>query len=399
MPAEFDWLDQELAALRSAHLLRPRRTVRSLPGGWCELGGRRLRDFASNDYLNLAQDPRLTQAVTAACAVAGVGARASALISGRSPWHARLEQRLAEFEGAEACLLFPSGYAANLGTLSALLRPGDWVFGDRLNHASLIDGCRLSGAHLRVYRHDDLPRLERALERLPRDAGRRFLVTDSVFSMDGDLAPLVELCDLAQSVDAAVIVDEAHATGVFGVQGRGVCELLGAEHRVAVRIGTLSKALGTLGGFVAGSQQLVDWLWNRARAQFFSTALPPAVCAAACAALDIIESEPERRHHLQQLSRQLRSRLAEHGLETRLQDSSPIIPVWLQDAERAAQVAARLEAAGFLIGCIRPPTVPRGTARLRISLSAAHDTGDLEALVAALVAALRGISTAESAQR
>lgn len=391
--AQFDWLSKELSAeltvLREESLLRPRRTVTSLRDGWCEIDGRRLRDFASNDYLNLAHDPRLSQAAIAACEEAGVGARASALISGRSPWHARLERRLAEFEASEACLLFPTGYAANLGTLSALLQPGDWVFSDRLNHASLIDGCRLSGARLRVYRHDNLRRLERSLARLPHDGARRFLVTDAVFSMDGDVAPLQDLCTLAETHDAAVIVDEAHGTGVLGNRGRGVCELLRVEHRVAVRVGTLSKALGCLGGFVAGSQTLIDWLWNQARSQFFSTALPPAVCAAACTAIDIVDSEPERRHHLQQLSRELRSRLVECGFDTQLQDWSPIVPVRLGDPSRTRAIAAALEQAGFLIGCIRPPTVPRGTSRLRISLSAAHRTADLEALTSAIVTAYR----------
>src|SRR5262249_6841151 len=218
----------------------------------------------SNDYLNLAHDARVVAAARETLDRAGVGATASALVCGRSSWHARLEERLALFEGQPAALLFPTGFAANAGTIGALAGPDDTVFSDRLNHASLIDGCRLSRASVHVYSHDDLAVLARALQDVPT-AGRRLIVTDAVFSMDGDLAPLTDLCDLARRHGAILLVDEAHATGVFGERGRGAAEFMGVEDGALVRVGTLSKAVGAMGGFVTGSQSLIEWLWNRAR--------------------------------------------------------------------------------------------------------------------------------------
>lgn len=383
MPKPFLWMSEELAALESAGLRRARRVVRPLPGGACEIDGRRLWNFASNDYLGLAGDPRVVAAAQAALAESGVGSRASALVVGRTEWHARLEQALARFEGQEAAILFPTGYAANVGTIAALVDENDVVFCDRLNHASLIDGCRLSGAKLRVFRHSELETLERELHKA-YDSRRRLIVTDAVFSMDGDVAPLRELCDLAERFEADVLVDEAHGTGVFGEHGRGVCEQLGVEDRVAVRVGTLSKAIGTLGGFVAGSQSLVDWLWNKARPQVFSTALPPAICAAATAAIEIIQSEPERRTRLRHNREFVRLELAGRGIEVVADSAGPIIPIVLGDPEAVVAAQRKLEEHGCLVAAIRPPTVPQGTSRLRISLSAAHDESALKTLVAAL---------------
>ena len=400
MPTPFPWMSAELAALESAGLRRARRVVRPLPGGACEIDGRRLWNFASNDYLGLAGDPRVVAAAQATLAESGVGARASALVAGRTEWHARLEQALARFESQEAAILFPTGYAANVGTIAALVDENDAVFCDRLNHASLIDGCHLSGAKLRVFRHSELDTLERELHKAA-DSRRRLIVTDAVFSMDGDVAPLRELCDLAERFEADVLVDEAHGTGVFGEHGRGVCEQLGVEDRVAVRVGTLSKAIGTLGGFVAGSQSLVDWLWNKGRPQVFSTALPPAICAAAAAAVEIIHSEPERRKKLWQncefVAGTLRvpSDLSSDSQVATRQSSAdgtrsvpatigPIIPIVLGDPDAAVAAQRKLEERGFLVAAIRPPTVPQGTSRLRISLSAAHDESALKTLVAAL---------------
>lgn len=372
-------LQEELDGLRAAGLLRRRREVVSLGDGWCRVEGRRLRNFAANDYLNLAHDPRVVAAARAALDECGAGAGASALVTGRSAWHVRLEERLAAFEGREAALLFPSGYAANVGTIPALARPQDVVFCDRLNHASLIDGCRLSGARFRVYRHDQLDRLERELGKAAGHR-RRWIVTDSVFSMDGHLAPLPALCDLAERFDAGLIVDEAHATGVLGTDGRGAAELLGVEDRVTVRIGTLSKAVGSLGGFVAGPRPLIDWLVNAARTQIFSTALPPSACAAALTALEIIQREPLRRQHLLARSEHLRQQLTAQGSPLPAGGCGPILPVILGDADRTVAAAARLEAAGLLVPAIRPPTVPSGTSRLRISLSAVHTEEDIDAL-------------------
>lgn len=387
MPEQLPWLAEQLGGLQDQGLLRDRRQVTPLPDGWCELDGKRLRNFGTNDYLNLAHDAQLVGVAQSALAEAGVGSRASALVVGRTGWHAHLEEQIARFEKTQAAILFPSGYAANLGTLAALADPGDVIFADRFNHASLVDGARLSGARLRVYRHDNLPKLESELDKAG-SARRRVIVTDSLFSMDGDLAPLPELCDLADRYDATLVVDEAHASGVFGEQGRGVGEHWGVEERIPVRIGTLSKALGTLGGFVAGSQQLIDWLWNRARTQVFSTALPPALCAAACAALEIVEQEPQRRTDLFGTSAHFRDCLRSEKIEFHPTSVGPIVPIILDTPGRAVEASRQLQERGFLVPAIRPPTVPRRTSRLRISLSCAHTREDVEQLASALAETL-----------
>ncbi|MFO0918148.1 MAG: 8-amino-7-oxononanoate synthase [Planctomycetaceae bacterium] len=377
------WLADDLQQRANDGLLRRRRETRWLPDGWCEIDGRRVSNFIANDYLNLAGDPRVVHAAETALRQSGLGARASALLGGRSDWHVRLERRLADFEGQDAAILFPTGLAANLGTVSALVSEHDAVFSDRLNHASLIDGCRLSKARVQIYRHDELDTLDRILGEA-HDRPRRWIVTDGAFSMDGDLAPLPDLCDLAERHRAELIVDEAHATGVFGNTGRGTAEHFGVEDRIAVRIGTLSKALGALGGFVTGSQTLIDYLWNAARTQVFSTALPPAVCAAAEAAVTIVQQEPGRIARLHELSNFLRTKLATAGVEVLAGSTGPIIPIVLNDPQRAVAVANRLEDRGFLVGAIRPPTVPRGTSRLRISVSTAHAESRLDELATAL---------------
>jgi len=393
MSESLAWLAEELRDWASQGLLRRRRIVRPLTDGWCEVDGRRVLNFASNDYLNLAGDPRVIAAAAETLPTWGVGSRASPLVCGRTAWHERLERRLAEFEGQPAALLFPTGMAANVGTVAALAGSDDVVLCDRLNHASLVDGCRLSGAKLRVYQHADLSVLERELDKAT-DARRKWIVTDSVFSMDGDLAPLPELCDLAERFGASLIVDEAHGTGVFGAQGRGAAELLDVEHRIAVRIGTLSKALGTLGGFVTGSQELIDYLWNHARTQIYSTALPPAICAAAVAAIDIIVAEPSRRERLTIASASFRNQLRGLGVESLPGSTGPIVPVGLTDPEAAVRVSTHLEQQGFLVGAIRPPTVPRGTSRLRIVVTTAHTDDDLTRLSIAVSRAINHPRTA-----
>lgn len=382
-PEFSEWIESDLRQIRDAALFRSRRTFRPLPGGRCVLDGQTLINLSSNDYLDLAHDQRLISAATAALAEMGVGARASALVSGRTEWHTKLETQLAQFEGTEAAILFPSGYAANLGVVSALASEQDTVFCDRLNHASLIDGCRLSGARLRVFRHDSLGKLKRELEKVTGE-GKKIIVTDSVFSMDGSLAPLVSLCDLAEEFQAILMIDEAHGTGVWGAAGRGLAEELGVAHRVTVRIGTLSKAVGTLGGFVAGSSAMIDWLWNRVRTQIYSTALPPAICAAACQSLEIIQAEQERRCILFERAEFLRNELQQRTNVTIPSSAGPIIPIILQDPDITMNIAAELQEAGFLVGAIRPPTVPEGTSRLRISLTCAHQQDDLERFLKAL---------------
>lgn len=383
MSSPLNWLPDAALTLQTAGLWRARRCVTPLADGWCELDGQRLKNFAGNDYLNLAHDPRVVAAMRDAVVNAGSGVTASALVSGRTPWHERLEGALAEFHGEESAILFPTGYAANLGTIAALVEPDDVIFCDRMNHACLVDGCRLSGAKLRIYRHTELDRLASELQKAT-GIQRKWIVTDSVFSMEGDVAPLRELCALAENHQAAIILDEAHAFGVLGERGRGLAELQGVESHIAVRIGTLSKALGALGGFVVGPRSLTDWLWNRARTQMFSTALPVPVCAAALAALDIVASEAARRRTVIDLAETLRLRLRESGFEVP-QGQGPIVPVILGSPEWTLDAAAHLAAAGYLVAAIRPPTVPQGTSRLRITVSAACTPLDLEALVAALV--------------
>jgi 8-amino-7-oxononanoate synthase len=385
----FEWIRAELDTLSADGLLRRRRVVRPLGNGWCELEGRRLRDFASNDYLGLATDERIVAAAREALADAGSGARASALVAGRGPWHERLERRLAEFEGSEAALLFPTGYAANVGAVTALVGPGDAVFSDRLNHASLIDGCRLSGATVHIYPHCDLESLEQHLSQADAREGtsRRLIVTDSVFSMDGDAAPLRELHELARRYGAMLLIDEAHATGVLGDRGRGLSEHCGIDDGAFIKVGTLSKAIGSQGGFVAGGRDVVDWLFNKARPQMFSTGLAPSACGAALAALDIIEAEPERRRTVLAHAASLRGGLMEAGLATPAHSVGPIVPVVLGDPEVTTRVARRLEDQGFLVAGIRPPTVPQGTSRLRISVSSAHSAEDVAALAKEVIAA------------
>lgn len=383
MTKPLNWMHAELDELRREGLVRNRRMVTSLPDGWAVISGRKLKNFAANDYLNLAHDPRVIAAATAALAEGGASASASALITGRTRWHVALEERLAAFEAQPQALLFPTGFAANLGTVSALAGAGDAVFCDRLNHASLVDGCRLSGARLRVYRHHDLEGLRRELHK-GTDFRRRLIVTDTLFSMDGDAAPLVDLCDIAEHFECVLVIDEAHATGVFGSCGRGLAELAGAEQRITVRVGTLSKAIGSMGGFVTGSADLIEWLWNRARPGMFSTALPPACCAAALASLQIIEDEPWRRERVLELSAELRTQLGRSGVATPEGVVGPIIPVILNSPELATHVAAQLEDRGFLVAAIRPPTVPRGTSRLRITLNCSQTIADLRGLADAL---------------
>ena len=392
MAKPLDWIEDELDRLREDGLVRERRVVTPLGRGECRLAGvdKQLIDFSSNDYLDLATDARLITAASDASSKSLSGARASALVSGVHPWHEELRKKLAAFEGTESALLFPTGYAANLGTVAALVATGDTVFCDRFNHASLVDGCRLSGARMRIFRHDDLEILERELANAS-GARRRLIVTDGLFSMDGDLAPLPELWKLAQQYDAMLLVDEAHATGTLGATGRGSIEHFQLHDQPIVRVGTLSKALGSLGGFVAGPQVVIDYLWNTARTQIYSTALPPSVCAAAATALRLVDSLADERRHLQQLGEQLRSELSRAGLDCPSGCCGPIVPILLGEPDRAVNASGALLQQGFLVPAIRPPTVPAGTSRLRVSLSAAHSDGDIRQFVNALSGVLEAV--------
>ncbi len=391
----FDWITHELHALDKAGLRRHARVCEPLPRGRCRVDGSELVHFASNDYLGLAGDPRVVAAALDATARYGAGSRASSLVSGRTPLHAALERAIAEFEGTEAAVLFPTGFAANVGAIGSLVETGDVVFCDRLNHASLIDGCRLSGARLRVYSHCDLAQLSNELDKA-KDARRRLIVTDSLFSMDGDAAPLAELFQLANQSQSMLLIDEAHATGIYGTHGRGLCEEGGLDGPVwpptpdsrlptppkCVRVGTLSKALGSQGGFVAGTLALCEWIRNTARPQMFSTALTPGACGAALESLHLIRQEPDRRVRVRDLARQLRSELQAAGWTAMGEADCPIVPLIVGDPQAAVSLSLGLQQHGFLVPAIRPPTVPRGTSRLRISLTSEHTPEDIRRCVA-----------------
>ena len=384
-------LDRMLQAGLDARERRAiRRRLRPLDGGIgprVVIDGRSVIQLCSNDYLGLAAHPAVTRAAAEAALQYGAGAGSARLIVGTSAPHAALEREIAELKRTEAAVVLSSGYHANTGVLPILAGAEDVIFSDELNHASLIDGCRLSRAAVRVYRHTDTEHLDRLL----RDADgfrHRLIVTETVFGMDGDLAPLADLVALARRHDAWIVVDEAHATGVFGRHGGGLVSQLGLTEAVDVQIGTLSKALGSLGGYVAGSAALIDWVVNAARTFIYTTALPPAAVGAARAAIAVLTAEPERRDRLWAHATWLREHLTRIGF--RLGPSrSPILPVLVGDAEAAVRLGDALLAHGVLAPAIRPPTVPDGTARLRVTPMATHTADDLAGAVDAFAAAGR----------
>jgi 8-amino-7-oxononanoate synthase len=394
------WFQDELDALREQDLHRTRRRLQSASGPRIRFRGRELVNFASNDYLGLAADPRLGRAAARAARKYGTGAGASPLVAGYLPPLRRLERRLARWEQAEESLVFASGFAANLGTITSLVGAGDAVFSDALNHASLIDGCRLSRAAIHVYRHADVYHLQELLARHGSTAQRRLIITDSVFSMDGDIAPLPALLELALEHDCLLLVDEAHATGVLGEHGRGATELTRVESdpdRI-IKIGTLSKALGAQGGFVAGSRLMVDWLVNRARPYIFSTALAPPAAAAACQAVKLVALEPERRRRVLALAEFLKKELRRLDFPES-QSQCQIVPILVGEARAAVELSRRLEARGLLVPAIRPPSVPEKTARLRISLTAGHCEEDVARLIEVLHACYPPLRGARHAYR
>jgi 8-amino-7-oxononanoate synthase len=378
------WIDDALGEL-DRDGLRRQLVVRSGPQtSRFVLDGRELINFGSNDYLGLAADERLIAAVRAASEREGWGSGASPLVSGRSETQAELERRLAEFEGTDAALVFASGFAANAGVIPALVDEPDAIFGDARNHASLIDGCRLSRATRFVYPHGDCEELEVLLG---RSAGfrRRLIVTDTMFSMAGDLAPLPRLAELAERYDAMLMVDEAHATGVMGSNGRGVVEQFDLHDRVHIRMGTLSKAFGAAGGFACGRRSLIDWLANRARTYVFSTSQPAATNAAAIAALDVAQEEPFRRTELLKNCAGFRRRLIEQGWDVGRSEGQ-IVPIMVGDAGRTMAFATRLREAGFFVPGIRPPSVPEGESLLRVSLCYHHTPEVIDLLLKQLAA-------------
>jgi 8-amino-7-oxononanoate synthase len=389
-----DIFAQQLEALRARSLDRHLREIGGAQGPIVDLVGKRLINFSSNDYLGLANDPRLREAGLAGIAEFGIGAGASRLISGTQSPHLRLETALAKWKGTQAALSFSSGYAAAVGTVPALVAKGDVLLLDKLCHASLIDGARLSGAILRVFPHNDLGKLESHLEWAQREhAGKRILiVTESVFSMDGDLAPLRELLELKKRFHALLLLDEAHAIGVIGPNGRGLAAAEDLNKDVDVQMGTLSKALGVSGGYICGSRSLIEWLINRARSFIYSTAPPPALAAAALAAVDFLASPDgeERRLLLRQriklLQELLPVRAAAPNRSGKTADhaGSAIFP-WIVGREQAAiDLAHALQKEGFLVPAIRYPTVAKGSARLRITVTAVHTEEQIRSLCEAI---------------
>jgi 8-amino-7-oxononanoate synthase len=372
-----DYLQRSLADLDTRHLRR-RLRVSDLPTGpLVRFGKKTLHNFASNDYLGLAAHPAVVAAALEATRSFGAGTGASRLVTGTQRPHQDLEEKLADFKQTPAALVFGSGYATSTGILQALATKDDVILLDKLSHACLVDGARLSGATLRPFHHNDVEHLEHHL-RWARDKhpqARIFIVTESVFSMDGDTAPLRDIVELKDQYNAILLLDEAHAVGVLGRGGRGLADELGLSHRIEVQIGTLGKALGSSGGYVAGSRALIDLLVNRARSFIFSTAAPAATAAAAGAALDLCAGPEgdQRRANLQELATLLDPR-----------PPAAIHPVILGTEEAALTASAQIAALGFHVPAIRPPTVPQGTARLRVSLSAAHDIETVRTLAAAL---------------
>lgn len=361
---------------------REREIVTSPQGVQVCIEGKSYRNFSSNDYLGLANDPKVVAALCDGAKQYGAGSGAAHLIAGHSAIHHDLEQALADHVGCEQALLFSTGYMANIGVITALCGRDDWVIEDRWNHASLIDGGLYSGATFKRYAHADMQALESLL--IKSQAKHALIVTDGVFSMDGDIAPLTDIMRLSQQYQTDVLIDDAHGLGVLGLQGGGVCELLGLQSsQQRILMGTLGKAFGVFGAFVAGSHDLIEWLIQQARTYVYTTAIPPAVAAASLASLKIIQTQPERRESLAALIAQFRKGAENLGLQL-MPSETPIQPVIVGEERRALQWSENLRSQGFLVKAIRPPTVPKGTSRLRITLSASHSSQDVSALLKAL---------------
>jgi 8-amino-7-oxononanoate synthase len=404
-----EWLESELAERRQKSLYRSAMLATHGPPGLIQVDGRWLNNFGANDYLGLAWHPAVLAALprttnddlvheseasnlTSASALVGnqqrFGSGASPLVSGHTEDHAYLEQALARFEHTEAAILFSTGYAANVGTIAALASEGDLILSDELNHASLIDGCRLSRAKVIVYPHCNAEILAKQIQEHQGSSKRTFIVTDSLFSMDGDIAPLAEIVDIATEFKATVIVDEAHATGVFGKRGSGIVEEIGLIDQIPVRIGTFSKAIGCMGGFVVGSQTLIDYLRNCARTYIYSTAMPGAIARAARASVELMHTMQDERKRLRDRSYRFRGTVKQFGLRTRDGDS-PIVPIYVGSPDLVLRLSKQLHEEGHFVPAIRPPTVPRDGSLLRISLSVVHSEEQIEKLLQSLVSILR----------
>ncbi len=371
-------MQRRLEDIQRRHLFRQLTPLAHSTAPWLTFEGHPLLNLSSNNYLGLADHPKVKEAAIAAIRVYGCGAGASRLITGNTPLHEQLEQRLATFKGSEQALLFGSGYLANMGVITSLLEADDVVLSDALNHASIVDACRLSRAQRKIYPHCDTAALAQQLEDLEHagHAGTRLVVTDSVFSMDGDLAPLVEIAALCEKYNAILMVDEAHATGCIGPMGRGLVAKSAIDAKYIISVNTLSKAFGVIGAFASGNGLLKDFLINVARPFIFTTALPPGDIMACIAALDILESDPELPVRLQRQATYFRNGLQKLGFST-LASETQIIPLLIGDETRAMHMATVLREHGLYAVAIRPPTVPSGAARIRFSVMASHTLEDL----------------------
>ncbi len=378
----------ELRALHAQNLYRTVRRVESCQEPRIRMDGRELVLFCTNNYLGLANHPALKRAAIDAVAAYGNSTAASALISGYMTPHAELEDRMARFLGTEAAIAFPTGYTANLGVIPALIDRDDIIFSDRLNHRSIIDGCRLSRARIAVYDHSDIAHLE-SLLKTATTYRRRLIVTDGVFSMDGDIAPLPELVSLAERYRAILMVDDAHATGALGPHGRGTFDHFGlSPAAIDIHMTSGSKALGASGGFICGSEELIDLIRNRSAAYIYTTAMPPDACAATTAALDLIQRDASSRHRLWHNAQRIRARLQAMGFDL-APSQTQIMPLHIGDAQQTVAISEYLYARGIYLYGIRPPTVPEGQSRLRLSVMATHTEDDMAQLFDALAAARR----------
>lgn len=375
-----DYLTAQLEEMRTTGSYFRLRELESACEPVCRADGREVINLASNNYLGLANHPKLKEAAIRAVRELGAGTGAVRTITGTMAIHMELERRIAAFKNTEACVVFQSGFAANAGTVSAILGPEDHIISDELNHASIIDGCRLSKAKIHVFRHRDAAHAEEILAGLKDAGGRKLLITDGVFSMDGDIGPLVELVDVAERHGAIMMVDDAHASGVLGRNGRGTVDHFGVHGRVQVQVGTLSKAIGVLGGYVCGSRDLIEYLYHRARPFLFSTSHPPAVTAACMAAFELLEQEPERIERLWDNTRYYKEALRAEGFDTGASET-PITPILVGEAATAHKFSAALFEEGLWATGIGFPTVPRGKARVRTIVTAAHTREQLDRAV------------------
>lgn len=388
---------EELASLEKDGLLRKLRWVEGEQAPRVVIDGREVINLCSNNYLGLANHPELKKAAKEAIERYGCSATASRLVVGSMEIHRQLEKKIAEFKKVESALIFSSGYMANLGIISTLVGRGDMIFSDKLNHTSIVDAILLSGAEFKRYPHKDVKALEGMLKRFYESrvtghgSGKKLIITDTVFSMDGDIAPLPELVELVKEFDCMLMLDEAHATGVLGENGRGAVEYFGLEGRFNfIQMGTFGKALGSFGAYVAGTKSLTDYLINKSRPFIYTTGLPPSVAASSLAALEIVQAQPQLRQRLIEMSEFFRDTLLDMGFET-LDSQSQIVPILIGDNHKAMEFSKRLFDRGIFIQGIRPPTVPKDMARLRVSVMATHTRRDLEQALEDIEAVGRGL--------